>query len=53
MKQASFRGHSRSYVRCVRLKPERRKIALLAVAHGLVKIMHAMLKSGKVYRPRK
>lgn len=39
--------------RLVAGKPERRKIALVAVAHRLVKIMHAMLKSGEVYRPRK
>lgn len=37
--------------RIVAGKPERRKTALVAVAHRLVRIMHAMLKSGEVYRP--
>ncbi len=34
-------------------KPERRKIALVAIAHRLVRIMHAMLRSGETYHPRK
>ena len=37
--------------RIVAGKPERRKTALVAVAHRLVRIMHAMLKTGEVYRP--
>lgn len=37
--------------RLVAGKPERRKTALVAIAHRLVRIMHAMLKSGEVYRP--
>ena len=39
--------------RIVAGKPERRKTALVAVAHRLIRIMHAMLKTGEVYRPRK
>lgn len=37
--------------RLVAGKPERRKTALVAIAHRLVRIMHAMLKTGEVYRP--
>lgn len=37
--------------RLVAGKPERRKTALVAVAHRLVRVMHAMLKTGEVYRP--
>jgi transposase len=36
--------------RLVAGKPERRKSALVATAHRLVRIMHAMLSSGEVYR---
>jgi len=36
--------------RLVAGKPERRKTALIAIAHRLVRVMHAMLKSGEVYR---
>jgi len=32
-------------------KKERRKTALVAVAHRMVRIMHAMLRTGEVYRP--
>ena len=39
--------------RLVAGKPERRKTALVAVAHRLVRIMHAMLKTGEAYHPRK
>lgn len=35
--------------RIVAGKTERRKIALVAVAHRLVRIMHAMLRTGEVY----
>ena len=31
-------------------KPERRKIALVAVSHHLVRLMGAMLRSGEAYR---
>jgi transposase len=34
-------------------KKERRKIALVAVAHKLTRCMFAMLRSGEVWRPRK
>lgn len=37
--------------RVVAGKQDRRKTALIAVAHRLVRIMHAMLKTGEVYRP--
>lgn len=33
-------------------KPDRRKIALVATARRLIKIMHAMLKTGETYHPR-
>ena len=37
--------------RLVAGKKERRKIALVAVAHRMTRIMHAMLRSGEVYQP--
>ena len=37
--------------RLVAGKKERRKIALVAVAHRMIRIMHAMLRTGEVYRP--
>lgn len=37
--------------RLVAGKKERRKTALVAVAHRLVRIMHAMLRTGEVYQP--
>lgn len=37
--------------RLVAGKQERRKTALIAIAHRLVRIMHAMLRTGQVYRP--
>lgn len=37
--------------RIVAGKKERRKTALVAVAHRLVRIMHAMLRTGETYRP--
>ena len=41
----------RTFDRITAGKPERRKIALVAVAHKLTRIMLAMLKSGCVYEP--
>lgn len=39
------------YERLVRGDPQRRKIAIVAVAHHLVRIMTALLKSGQPYAP--
>lgn len=38
-----------AFDRIVAGKKERRKIALVAIAHRLVRIMHAMLRTGEVY----
>ena len=38
------------YEQLMREDPLRRKIALLATAHWLVKVMHAMLRTGETWR---
>jgi len=38
------------YQRILNDQPERRKIALVATAHYLLRCMHAMLRSGEVWR---
>ena len=41
----------RSYFdRIQRDDPDRKKIALVATAHYLVRVMHAMLRTGEVWR---
>lgn len=46
--------HLRAYFdRICNGKRERRKIALIATAHYLLRVMLAMLKSGEVWQPRK
>jgi transposase len=43
--------HIRSYFqRILNDKPDRKKIALVATAHYLVRVMHAMLRTGEVWR---
>lgn len=44
---ATLRGY---YLRIGQNKPTRRRIALVATAHHLLRVMHAMLKSGEVWR---
>ena len=38
------------YERVMRGDPDRRKIALIATTHYLARVMHAMLKTGEVWR---
>ena len=44
----SFRTH---FERITAGRPERRKIAIVATAHRMIRVMGAMLRSGEAYRP--
>ena len=54
--EAAWHGTRRSarirayFQRIQRGDPERRKIALVATAHYLARVMHAMLRTGEAWR---